>query len=201
MILTCPSCGATASACAWENDIAARETLHALLGLPAPVAKVTLGYLSLFRPDQRALTWRKAKKVVDTLTALIAPGWVQVQGKPARPCPPHLWAMAMEQMVERAATLQRPLKNHNYLRQVVWQLADHVDAHQEHQTRQAEANGNAQAHRDAKPKPPPAEDIHWLEERYLKAHGQPMPTWPLPPAVQEALSKLRLKTMPPVGEK
>lgn len=59
--------------------------------------------------------------------------------------------------------------------------SDQADAQQEHQTRQSEVNGNAQAHRDAKPKPPPAEDVHWLEERNLKTHGQPMPTGPLPP--------------------
>jgi len=56
MILTCPSCGATASACAWENDITAREAMQAILALPASVGKVTLGYLSLFRPTERALT-------------------------------------------------------------------------------------------------------------------------------------------------
>jgi len=54
MILTCPSSGATASACAWENDIIAREAMQAIIALPAPVAKVTLGYLSLFRPTERA---------------------------------------------------------------------------------------------------------------------------------------------------
>ncbi|MBV5329996.1 MAG: hypothetical protein JZU65_20615, partial [Chlorobium sp.] len=61
MILTCPSCGGTASACAWENDIAAREALQAIVGLPSPVISSTLGYLSLFRPDKRTLTWKKAK--------------------------------------------------------------------------------------------------------------------------------------------
>lgn len=75
MILTCPSCGATASAAAWENDMAARETLQAMLALPAPVGKAILGYMGLFRPDKRALSWRKAKRIVDELAALIGPGF------------------------------------------------------------------------------------------------------------------------------
>ncbi|MDR2551420.1 MAG: hypothetical protein LBD10_14615 [Desulfobulbus sp.] len=120
--------------------MAARETLQAMIALPAPVAKGMLGYMGLFRPHQRALSWKKAKKIVDDLAALIAPGWVQVQGKPSRPCPPHIWAQAMEQMVGRA-DLQRPLKNHNYLRHVVWQLADQADARQEQTHRRAEVDG------------------------------------------------------------
>ena len=141
MILTCPSCGATASAAAWENDMAARETLQAMLALPAPVGKAILGYMGLFRPVQRALSWRKAKRIVDDLAALIAPGHVQLQGKPARPCPPVLWAMAMEQMAWRG-DLQRPMKNHNYLRQIVWQLADQADAGREQAQRRAETDGS-----------------------------------------------------------
>jgi len=141
MILICPSCGATHSAEAWENDMAAREALQAMIALPAPVSKAILGYMGLFRPRERALSWKKAKKITTELSSLITTGHVQVQGKPARPCPPHLWAMGMEQMVERAATLQRPLKNHNYLRQIVWQLADQADAQQEHAQRRTEIDG------------------------------------------------------------
>ena len=145
MILTCPSCGATASANAWENDIEARAALQAIVALPPAVAKAALGYFSLFRPEQRALSWKKVRKITLEITALLAPGHVWVQGKAARPCPPQLWALAMEQMVERAATLQRPLKNHNYLRQIVWQLADQADARQEQQHRKHETDGSHRA--------------------------------------------------------
>lgn len=120
--------------------MAARETLQAMLALPAPVGKAILGYLGLFRPDKRALSWRKAKRIVDELAALIAPGHVQLQGKPSRPCPPMLWAMAMEQMAARG-DLQRPLPNHNYLRKVVWKLADQADSGREQAQRRAEVDG------------------------------------------------------------
>lgn len=142
MILTCPSCGATASANAWENDLEAREALKAITCLPPAVAKAALGYYSLFRPATRALSWKKVKTITLELTALVNPGYVQVQGKPARPCPAHLWAQAMEQMVDRATTLQRPLKNHNYLRQIAHQLADQADAKQEQHQRRMETDGS-----------------------------------------------------------
>jgi len=48
-------------------------------------------------------------------------------------------------MVERSATLLRPLKNHNYLRQVVWQLADQADAQQEQKVRHGEVSGSLKA--------------------------------------------------------
>lgn len=172
MILTCPSCGATASAAAWENDMAAREALQAMIALPAPVARQVLGYMGLFRPDTRALTWKKAKTITTDLAALVAPGHVQVQGKPARPCPPHVWAAGMEQMVDRAATLQRPLKNHNYLRQIVWQLADQADAGREQLQRRSEADGSARANRMTPPDPPVVEELSQLQRQYLARYGE-----------------------------
>jgi len=185
MILTCPSCGATASACAWENDIAARETMQAIIDLPTPVAKTCLGYLSLFRPNKRALTWKKAKTLILELSALIAPGHIQVQGKPARTCPPQLWAMAMAQMVDRAASLQRPLKNHNYLRQIVYQLADQADAKQEQQVRQAEQTGATKIRR------PGGDDMSPEMRRYLAERGEPVVSPEAQGALQGILQKFK----------
>lgn len=142
MKLVCPSCGLTASAEAWLNDASARELLLAVATLAYPLSKACLPYLGLFRPEKRALSWDKAGKIVAELTKLIAPGHVQVQGKVARPCPPRIWAQAMEQMVERRDSIRRPLPNHNYLKQVAWQLADEEDARGETTRRQQEASGS-----------------------------------------------------------
>lgn len=128
MKFVCPSCGLTASAEAWINDAAARYLLLAVASLPHPLPKATLLYLGLFRPEKQALRWEKAGKIVAGLAKLTGPGHVQVQGKVARPCPPRIWAQAMEQMIERREAIRRPLPNHNYLKQVAWQLADEEDA-------------------------------------------------------------------------
>lgn len=173
MILICPSCGATHSAEAWENDVKIRQALQAACALPPQVSKVVLGYLGLFRPAQRALSWSKSLKIINDLSALIAPGHIQVQGKPARPCPPHIWAMGIEQMVART-DLQRPMKNHNYLRSIVWQLADQADAGREHSQHRAELDGSARSARTTERRPwtPPADDgLSQLERQYLAKHG------------------------------
>lgn len=134
MKLICPSCGAIASADAWINDELCRATLALVASLPTPLPKTVLGYLSLFRPGKTGLTWKKALRLAEEIARLTACGYVNVQGKVDRPCPPRIWVQAMEQMVEKRITLSLPLKNHNYLRQVAWQLADQEDARSEQQS-------------------------------------------------------------------
>ncbi len=128
MKLVCPECGATASASSWVNDAEVREVLAAVVKLPGPVAAGCLPYLGLFRPGSRALAWKRARTLVAELSALVSPGHVQIQGKVARPCPPSLWVRAMDEMVARRDRLQLPVKNHNYLRQIAWGLAEAADA-------------------------------------------------------------------------
>lgn len=154
MILICPSCGSAHSAEGWENDAVARQALQASTKLPASVNSVLLAYLGLFRPAKQALRWSKSLKMINDLSAMIAQGHIQIQGKVARPCPPHLWAQAMEAVTERRPSLTLPLKNHNYLRQVAYQIADQADAGRERTQHEQVANGNAQAHRDLQPPVP-----------------------------------------------
>ncbi|MDR3631737.1 MAG: hypothetical protein P4L42_15555 [Desulfocapsaceae bacterium] len=128
MKLTCPACGAIASAETWINDALCRETLALIAGLPVPLPKAILSYVALFRPQKTGLSWKKALRLVEEIKVLVKKGHVNVQGKVDRNCPPRLWAQAMDRMVERRVGLALPLKNHNYLRQVAWQLADQEDA-------------------------------------------------------------------------
>ena len=174
MKLVCPCCGATASAESWENDMEARKTMQAIVALPREVALESLFYLGLFRPAQRALSWKAALRIVQELSELVAAGHVQVKGKPSRPCPPDVWAVGMRQMVAQRDTIARPLKNHNYLRQVVWQLADKLDADLEARRYQEERNGNARAERQ--------------QERQIKRQEEVV----LTEAEQETLKKLGL---------
>ena len=184
MILVCPSCGATHSAEAWENDRITRTVFAAQAALPREVCAVLLPYLALFRPDKRALSWSRTLKLTQELAAMVAPGWVQVQAKPARECPPRVWAQGMEQMVERSATLQRPLKNHNYLRQVVWQLADQVDAGRERHQHHEVATGEQRARRQR--------GDGDGEDQFLKAYKEKHGALPSMPAeVAESLAALK----------
>ncbi|MHB8808943.1 MAG: hypothetical protein ACYC9M_02875 [Desulfobulbaceae bacterium] len=153
MRLICPGCGLTASAEAWLNDVYARDLLLVVARLPQPLPEACLPYLGLFRPESKALSWKKAKNIVTALAQLVGSGHVQVQGKPSRPCPPRIWAEAMGQMVERRDRITRPMPNHNYLRQVAWQLADEADANGEKQRNENERAGNQPRERIASTSP------------------------------------------------
>ncbi len=127
MKLICPGCGAIASAESWMNDGNCRDTLFVISRLPSPLPKTTLGYLSLFRPGQRALGWKKALRLAGEIDQLVSRGFVSVKGQVDRNCSPVIWAQAMESMVEQRDRLNLPMPNHNYLRKVAYDMADRAD--------------------------------------------------------------------------
>lgn len=145
MKLVCPGCGATASFEAWDNDVAIRQTIAALAELPGDLPVATLRYLGLFRPAKRALSWKKALKLVREVLAVTTTSHIQIQGHVARPCAPRIWSQAMEDMVNRSDQLRRPMKNHNYLKQVAYDLADKEDAASEATGRSLEPQGGRRA--------------------------------------------------------
>lgn len=142
MKLICPGCGATASAETMTNDEAARKTLGFICKMDPPLPVIVLPYLSLFRPEKSALGWSKALRLAQELAALVGKGHVQIEQKPARPCPARFWAQAMEEMLDRRERITRPLKNHNYLRDVAYTIAEREDAAVEKRTVTAERSGS-----------------------------------------------------------
>lgn len=127
MKLICPACGAIASAESWMNDTDCREALLVISRLPSPLPKSVLGYLSLFRPGAKALSWKKVLRLTQEIEELTGKGYVKVQGCVDRNCPASIWARAMEQMVEQRAGMTKSMSNHNYLRKVAYDLADKAD--------------------------------------------------------------------------
>lgn len=121
MRLVCPSCGAIASAEAWQNDPAARQMLDIIAKLPGPVAIRALPYFGLFRKGKkRVLAWPTALTLATELQQLVAQGTIQWDGGEERPTPPALWARIMDQMI---AAHKEGLHDHNYLRKAVWSEA------------------------------------------------------------------------------
>ncbi len=155
MILVCPCCGATASAEAWAQDAAIRQTVARIVRLPKPVQEHVFAYLALFRPERRALSWARARRVVGDLADLVAAGTVQWERKPPRPCPPEIWARAMADMIERKGGFKAHFTNHNYLRSIAYDLADRADAEAERRREQARLRGwHRQEEEDAEALPP-----------------------------------------------
>jgi len=154
-----------ASAEAWQNDADARRALAALCNLPKEVQPVSFRYLALFRSGQRALAWARAVKLLEELKELIRPGYVSVKGQIDRDCPPALWAEAIDKMAANPA-LSKPLKNHNYLRQVAWALAEGRDRRADQAGREAEAR-----HQTAAPAGGDEWDARW-REKYGTTNGE-----------------------------
>lgn len=137
----CQTCGATAPLDWFLTEPIARQVLAVALKLPQSVQKQLLSYLGLFNPAGGTMQSKKALRLTTEISSQVAVGHIHIQGKVARPCSPATWAQAMEQMNERRDTLRLPLKNHNYLRQIAWAIADQEDAKKETVRNHAEQSG------------------------------------------------------------
>lgn len=109
MNLTCPCCFALISLEVALESASGRELMGVLSGL-GPQARPLAAYLGCFRSPSRALSWDRALKLAREVQALDAD--------------PRALAAALSDTVEslrakRVAGDLRPLKNHNYLKQVL----------------------------------------------------------------------------------
>ncbi|MCF8719244.1 hypothetical protein [Nitrospina gracilis] len=130
MKLKCPACGTECGLDAWHQpDI--KVFMELLIQIPHPVLRLAPAYLALFRPAKTGLTWRKAYKILSELNDLIRLGTIHVQGSAAIPCRKEKWAEGMQKMLDQDYAIKRPLQNHNYLRKVVYPLAESDAAHAE----------------------------------------------------------------------
>lgn len=129
MKLPCPACGAICSAEAWEQDAHRRRAIALRDRLPAPVGPVALSYIALFRTPSlstRGLSWARVAKLMEELRSLVTSGSVQDRNKPARPTTPEHWGEGIQRMIDTPPR-RLPLKDHNYLKAVVWDIADQAD--------------------------------------------------------------------------
>lgn len=140
MRIICPACGAMASLEALLTDGDARAFMEAFYQLSATVQPYAFRYLALFRPTGRVLQWRKATRLLAELTADIRACHIQVKGSVARPASPETWAAAMARLIETPPQ-GLPLSNHNYLRKIVYDLADAADRKRETERNRMERSG------------------------------------------------------------
>jgi len=146
MRMTCPECGAQAHLAAFfvEDD---GKRLAGLFAEMEPVlGRAVLGYLGLFKPAKNALRLSRAVKLTQELVALVNAGTVcrDERSGVRRAATPSLWAQGIETVLTQRSSLSLPLENHNYLRAVVFGLADKADAAAE---RQREEDARAGRHR------------------------------------------------------
>lgn len=150
MQATCPSCGCQGHLSTFFAEDDGKRLAATLAGMPPELGRATIGYLGLFKPAKTALRMARAAKLAQELEALANAGSVcrDERGGVRRPCTPLTWAAGIEQLLQQRASLSLPLESHNYLRAVVFGLADKADAAAE---RQREADARGGRHLDAAP--------------------------------------------------
>ena len=127
MNLCCPHCGAHGSIELFTSDVDARECFALQGRLPVELIGLAPRYLALFRPAQRLLAGKRARKLLAEIVGLVADGLVRRHGREWQ-APPALWAHAMSYMLERREKLSLPLRDHAYLLEVICGQADKVEA-------------------------------------------------------------------------
>jgi hypothetical protein len=172
--ITCPSCGEDfpVEAGLVEGDgkraVAVAAAMDPLLG------RAALQYLTLFKPAKQSLRVGRAARLLGELADLADEGTVcrDERNGVRRPAPPSLWAAGIERMLIDRGRLELPLENHNYLRAVVFALADKADATAE---RQRETDLRQGRQGTGVSPPQPREDRLTNELRYIEqlhSYGQ-----------------------------
>lgn len=132
MKIVCPNCGVQGGVELFLTDAAARQSVKWALSLPPSLATQILGYIGLFRPEKSALTWDRAEKLLGELREMIEAGTIRKQGRDWQVTVAQ-WQQSLDEMLLRRAKIRRPLKNHNYLLEILVELSDKAEACAERQ--------------------------------------------------------------------
>ncbi|HEY1129623.1 MAG TPA: hypothetical protein VGF12_09485 [Roseateles sp.] len=145
MRATCPDCGAQAHLSAFLVEEDAKRLAILLAEMQPELGRAVIGYLGLFKPAKTALRMARAVKIVQELVALVETGTVCKDERSGvrRPASAATWAAGIETMLQQRSSITLPLETHNYLRTVVYGLADKADAVAE---RQRESDARAGRH-------------------------------------------------------
>ncbi|MEW5905128.1 MAG: hypothetical protein AB1722_12395 [Pseudomonadota bacterium] len=133
MKLSCPACGAVASLDVLLGHEGAREAVMTALALPAPLGKLLVQYIGLFRPAQRNLSLDRVASLLGELLTMIDKGEIERGGR-MWSAPQDAWAAALTEMLAKRDTLTLPLKSHGYLLTIIAGYSDKAEARKEAQT-------------------------------------------------------------------
>lgn len=142
MKTTCPACGSMSSLDALLGNEGAREAVMAALAIPAPLGKLLVQYLALFRPAQRQLSFDRVANLLNELLPLIADAKIERGGR-IWSAPQDYWAMALTEMIAKRDNLTLPLKTHGYLLAIIEGYNVKAETRKETQT-EAQRSGNTQ---------------------------------------------------------
>lgn len=118
MKTACPACGAVASLDVLLGNEGAREAVMTALALPAPLGKLLVQYVGLFRPASRNLSMDRLANLLGELLPLIDSAKIERNGRIWN-APQDYWAMALTEMIAKRDSLTLPLKSHGYLLAII----------------------------------------------------------------------------------
>lgn len=133
MKTTCPACGSVASLDALIGTEGAREAIQAALRLPAPLGKLLVQYLALFRPAKRQLSFDRVASILGELQPMIEAASIERNGR-TWSAPQDYWKLALEEIIAKRDRLTLPLKSHGYLLEIIAGYSNRAEAKQEAQT-------------------------------------------------------------------
>lgn len=140
MKLTCPNCGEDLSLAALIEHDASREAIMLALQFPAPLGKLLVQYVKLFKPAQRALSMDRFSAILGELLPMVTNAKVSKNGN-IYAAPQSYWVDAINNMVTNKASLTLPIKTHGYLISIIVGYADKSSAQAEKKSEQGRKYG------------------------------------------------------------
>lgn len=141
MRVCCPVCDTDFPIEAGFAEADGKRLAAILAGVDATLGRTLVGYLRLWKPAKTQLRIAKAVKVAQEVIDLAEAGEVRRNGL-ARPASSVMWAAGIEQMLGNRDKLRLPLTTHGYLVEVVFGMADRLDAAQERSHEQSLRKGD-----------------------------------------------------------
>lgn len=170
MKATCPHCGTYGPVELFMTDDDAKRAVVAVGKLPGDLPRLTWSYLGLFRKpaSSRVLTWERVGRIVAELAGLVAEPETAWKGQRVVPNRADYWAQGMQAVLDRDAQgkLERPLDGHNYLRAVVYEIAEKA-WHQGNVRREKEAQT-----RQTPPRHCEGRFAPWQSRKGMDCHGE-----------------------------
>jgi hypothetical protein len=130
--LTCQACGAVISLDAALGHEGAREAVQIALQLPAPIGKLLVQYVALFRPPKRQLSMDRLASLLGELLKMVDAGKIERHGR-MYAAPHPYWQQAIEHMLQSRDKLSLPLRSHGYLLEIIAGYAEKAEAQAEQQ--------------------------------------------------------------------
>jgi hypothetical protein len=127
----CPGCGLVADLDVFAAQAEVPAALKAALDLPPRLSGRTIAYLRLFSPPKKSLALAKTTRLLTELGQAIQTAEVRRHGI-SWVAPLELWERALD-IILASPPAQLPLTDHNYLFQIVANLASQVAKRAEQQ--------------------------------------------------------------------